>query len=117
MEFPLTNSKIWLLKEPIDFRSGLYRLCDLVVTQLKQPIKEGFFIFHNRRGDSVKCLCWHKNGFVMLYKKIEKGRFSFMKNKQVGTMLLEKVELEWLLAGLPWHEMRHWQELDYDKFS
>jgi hypothetical protein len=53
----------------------------------------------------------------MLYKKIEKGRFSFMKNKQVGTMLLEKVELEWLLAGLPWHEMRHWQELDYDKFS
>jgi len=116
MEFPLTNSKIWLLKEPIDFRAGIYTLCELATMHMTQPVKEGFFIFHNRRCDSVKCLCWHKNGFVMLYKKMEKGRFSFVKNKAQGAIPLEKTELEWLLAGLPWHQMRHWKELDYEKF-
>ena len=117
MEFPLSNSKIWLLKEPIDFRAGIYSLCNLVTTHLNQPIKEGLFIFHNRRGNAVKCLCWHKNGFVMIYKKMEKGRFCFSPSKSNGAMALEKCELEWLVAGLDWKKMRDWKELDYDKFA
>ena len=102
MEFPLSNSKIWLYKEPIDFRAGLYGLCNLVVSQLKKP---------------VKCLFWHKNGYVLIYKKLEKDHFCFQKNPTEGTILLEKHELEWLLAGLDWHKMRHWKELDYNKFA
>ena len=117
MEFPLSDSKIWLYKEPIDFRAGLYGLCNLVVSQLKKPVKEGLFIFHNRKRDAIKCLFWHKNGYVLIYKKLEKDHFCFQKNPMEGTILLEKHELEWLFAGLDWHKMRHWKELDYNKFA
>ncbi len=34
-----------------------------------------------------------------------------------GTMEIGIDELSWLLAGLEWQKMRHWRELNYDKFS
>ena len=89
----------------------------LVSQNIKHPIKEGVFLFLNRKRDKLKCLSWHKNGFILLYKRLEKDLFSKPPSKTEGVIELNREEMSWLLAGLEWPKMRDWQELNYDKFS
>ena len=62
-------------------------------------------------------LFWHKNGFMMCYKRIEEGRFNLGVRLSSGSIELSSDEMSWLLAGLEWYKMRDWKELNYDKFS
>ena len=84
---------------------------------LHQHPKEGIYLFFNRGRDKIKCLSWHKNGFVLFYKRLEKGRFSMDFNKTTGAIEVNTDEFGWLLAGLEWQKMKDWKELSYDKFS
>jgi transposase len=46
-------------------------------------------LFYNRAQDKVKLLYWNKNGFVLIYKRLEKGRFKIIKcdeNSGVATL-------------------------------
>jgi transposase len=117
MQLQLYGKKIWLYRNVIDFRCSIDGLCHLVVSELKQLPKEGVYVFLNRGRDKLKCLSWHKNGFVLCYKRLEKGRFSLDLNAQNGVIEITTDEMSWLLAGLEWHKMRQWKELSYDKFS
>jgi transposase len=86
------------------------------VNQIKHSPKDEIYLFFNRHRDKIKCLSWHKNGFVMFYKRIEEGKFKIEINN-AGVVELNVTEMSWLLAGLEWEQMRAWDELDYDKFS
>ena len=86
-------------------------------SEIKQNPKEGIYLFFNRGRDKIKCLSWHKNGFVLFYKRLEKGRFSMDFNKTTGAIEVNTDEFGWLLAGLEWQKMKDWKELSYDKFS
>jgi hypothetical protein len=37
------------------------------------------YIFYNKQYDKLKMLYWHKNGFNLLYKRLEKERFKIPK--------------------------------------
>lgn len=117
MQLQLYGRKIWLYRQPIDFRRSIDGLVELIHSGLKQKPQEGIYFFYNRHYDKVKCLSWHKNGFILLYKRLEKGRFHFKHNPTNGVMEVGVDELSWLLAGLEWQKMRDWRELNYDKFS
>lgn len=117
MQLQLYGNKIWLYRKPIDFRKSITGLSTLIVTDMQRNPQEGIYIFYNRYCDKVKCLSWHKNGFILLYKKIEKNRFSFAFNKESGVIEMSVQEVGWLLAGLQWQKMRDWRELNYEKFS
>lgn len=117
MQLQLYGNVIWLYSSPVDFRCSIDGLSGLVTEQLQKQPQLGIYIFYNRSKDKVKCLSWHKNGFVLLYKRIEKGKFKFNFSKDNRAVTLKTVELGWLLAGLDWQEMSNWRELDYDKFS
>lgn len=117
MQLQLYGNKIWLFRKPIDFRCGMDGLSNLIMMELKQKPREGIFIFYNRNRDKLKCLSWHKNGFILLYKRLEQGRFNFHFNKALGACEMNIQELSWALAGLEWQKMREWRDLDYDKFS
>lgn len=116
MQLQLYGKKIWVYRQPIDFRCGIDGLSYLVINTMKCSVKDGLFLFVNRRRDKLKCLSWHKNGFIMLYKRLEVGLFS-MAQQGSNVVELSSDELGWLLAGLEWPKMRNWQELNYDKFS
>jgi transposase len=117
MQLQLYGKKISLYRNVVDFRCSIDGLCHLVVSALKQLPKEGVYVFLNRGRDKLKCLSWHKNGFVLCYKRLEKGRFSLDLNAENGVIEITADEMSWLLAGLEWHKMRQWKELSYDKFS
>lgn len=116
MQLQLYGKKIWLYREVIDFRCGIDGLSHIVVNTMKQSVTEGVFLFINRKRDKIKCLSWHKNGFILLYKRLEKGLFSVTRQGSQAVEL-NVHEMSWLLAGLEWDKMRDWHELNYDKFS
>lgn len=116
MQLQLYGKKIWLYREPVDFRCAIDGLSYVVINTMKQPVKDGVFLFLNRRRDKLKCLSWHNNGFIMLYKRLETGLFS-VQQKDKAVVELSTDEMSWLLAGLEWPKMRDWHDLNYDKFS
>jgi len=117
MQLQLYGKKIWIFHKPIDFRSSIDSLSSFITNEIKHNPQEGIHLFYNKGKDKIKCLSWHKNGFVLIYKRLEQGKFCFKFNKEQGVTDMKIEELSWLLAGLEWQKMRRWDELSYDKFS
>src|SRR5437868_14804131 len=117
MQLQLYGKKIWLYRSAIDFRSSIDGLSYLVANHLKQNPQEGIYLFFNRGRDKIKGLSWHKNGFVLFYKRLEKGHFHIHFNKETGVIEMQREEFGWLFAGLEWQKMKEWRDLNYDKFT
>ncbi len=117
MQLQLHGKKIFLYQQPIDFRSSIDGLVSLITRELQQKPQDDIYLFYNRGKDKIKCLSWHKNGFILLYKRLERGSFCFIHNPKNHKMEMTMDELGWLLAGLEWQKMRNWRELNYEKFS
>ena len=57
-------------------------LIHLVIEEIKgQPNDGNLYIFRNRQRDKLKILMWDRNGFVLGYKRLEKGHFDFPEEK------------------------------------
>ncbi len=97
---PFINSKLWYYNQPIDFRKQIDGLVMLLADQLNQdPTSGHIFIFRSRGGDRIKLLYWERNGFWLMYKRLEKGRFKFP-NINDSQLELKPEQLSWLLSGL-----------------
>ena len=110
MQLALYGNEILVYRNPVDFRKSLTGLTALVISQLKKNPQDGIYIFYNRHQDKVKCLSWHKNGFVLIYKRIEKGKFDFKFDQNDGVLSITLEEFGWLLAGLPYNKMRDFRK-------
>ena len=117
MQLQLYGKQIWIYRQKVDFRCSIDGLTFLVVNELKQNPKDGVYLFFNRTHDKIKGLSWHKNGFILFYKRLEVGRFQMNFNKTIGAIEVNLDEFGWLLAGLEWQTMKNWKELNYDQFS
>lgn len=117
MQLQLYSDKIWLCRKFIDFRCGVDALSARIVKDTQSNPQDGMYLFLNKSKDKIKALSWHKNGFVLLYKRLEQGKFCFEFNKEQGIIEIKEQELGWLLAGLEWNKMRNWKELNYEKFD
>lgn len=70
------GARIWLAAEAADMRSGFDRLAERVKTVIgEDPLSGHLFVFRSRRGDRLKILVWDRDGFVLWYKRLEKGVF------------------------------------------
>lgn len=74
------------------------------------------FVFYNKAKDKVKILYWNKNGFILHYKRLERGRFKCQKSDENETMEITEEQLEWLLAGLDFTLMHQFSELNYSHY-
>lgn len=94
--------RIYLASEPVDMRRGHDGLSAIVQSQWSVDLYEGhLFVFVGRRSDRVKILFWDRGGFVLYYKRLERGRFRLPK---IGTgeksVTLGASELAMLLDGI-----------------
>lgn len=101
--------------QPVDFRKSIDGLVDVVLSENKFDLHKNIFIFFNKSRDKIKILAWHKNGFVLLLKRLEQGHFINAKEK-ASTINITPQQLSWLLAGLDWISMSTWDELEYRDF-
>ena len=94
------NTKVWFYRKPIDFRKQIDGIVVLVADTLqKDPTSGQLFVFRNKQADKLKMLYWEDNGFWLLYKRYEKGRFKFPGISDEA-MSLSTQQLQWLLSGI-----------------
>ena len=62
-----------------------------------QLLSGSFFLFCNRRRDSVKILYWDGDGFIQWYKRLEKGTFKVSSD---GESIINRRHLLTLLEGV-----------------
>jgi transposase len=73
--FSLSVSHRFLLYRKVtDFRKGFDGLCGLVRNELgRDPSSGEVYVFINRHRNRIKLLQWQHGGFVLYYKRLEKG--------------------------------------------
>ena len=67
-----------------DLRNGVDGLSLLVQNQFRlDPFDEGtLFLFCGRKSDRIKGLLWEGDGFLLLYKRIDNGRFQWPRSTE-----------------------------------
>jgi transposase len=74
--FSLGAARYYLYREPTDIRRSFDGLCGLVSERLGQnPMSGDVFIFINKPRNRMKLLRWEPGGFVLFYKRLERGTF------------------------------------------
>ena len=90
---------------PVDFRRGHDGLAATVQNELRLDPYSGLtVVFRSRRGDRIKILVWDGSGLVMIYKRLDEGRFSWPAVTD-GTMRLPRGQFEALFEGLEWRRV------------
>jgi transposase len=91
---------IWLATQTTDLRKSFDGLAELVRRQLHgEPLSGQLFVFRNRRADRVKLLYWDEDGYVILYKRLERGTFRFPAATVEG-VAIRAADLQMLLDGV-----------------
>ncbi len=93
--------RVFLASQPVDMRSGHDGLFAIVKGWGLDPFTGDLFAFVGKRGDRVKILVWHRGGFLLMYKRLEKGRFRIPQlDRGQRTALLDSMQLAMLLDGM-----------------
>ena len=83
--FSITSGRYLLYREPTDMRKSFDGLCGLVTGRLGQnPMSGDLYIFINKKRNRIKMLRWEPGGFVLFYKRLEKGTFEVPKAQKKG---------------------------------
>jgi transposase len=88
-------------------------LASLVQQQFQlDPFTNTLFLFCGRRRDRIKGLYWEKDGFILLYKRLEQGAYQWPRS-EAEVRTLTPQQYRWLMEGLKVEQPKaHRQWLD-----
>lgn len=96
------KQRIFVYRKACDMRRSFDRLAAMVEHELEHdPMKGDCFLFTNRRGHMVKLLYWDGDGFVIWFKRLERGCFRL---KDVDE--LDRASLSMILDGMEAKEIK-----------
>ena len=111
------KNNIYLHIEAIDMRKQINGLLALIIDEFRaQPQTGHVYVFYIRSRDKVKVIYWDRNGFILIYKRLEKHKFKIPKNLSDEALTITHDQLQWLLAGLDFTLMKQFSELDYSNY-
>jgi len=97
---PLTASTpISLAREPADFRAGIDGFVARTEQLHQQPRSGRLFVFINRSQTMIRILAYDHNGYVLLTKRLSRGRFRGWPRSGQPISSLQAVQLRQLLTG------------------
>ena len=83
-----------------DMRKSIDGLAALVQEHFKMnPFSPALYIFCGRRCDRIKALLWEGDGFLLLYKRLENGKFQWPR-KEDELKPITWQQFRWLMEGL-----------------
>lgn len=94
--------RVWAYPAPCDLRKGYNGLYGLVAGALdRDPLSGDFYLFCNRRRTSCKVLTYDGTGLCIFQKRLEKGRFAKLWDRDGAgrTVELTASELSLFLEG------------------
>jgi transposase len=93
--------KIYLDPVPVDMRAGFDRLAARVLAAGFDLYAGHLFVFLSKRRSHCKVLTWDQNGLLILFKRIEVGRFHLpVVPEGVTRVSLDATSLAVLLQGI-----------------
>ena len=99
MIVPSQAVRIVIATRPVDFRRGHDGLAATVQNELGLDPHSGIIVvFRSKRGDRIKVLLWDGSGLVLVYKRLEAGKFVWPAI-QDGVMRLGRAQFEALFEG------------------
>ena len=104
----IVPGQIFLALGFTNLRKGIDGLAIMVQEQYQQDIKENdIFLFCGIRNDRIKALLLEGDGFLLLYKRLEKGRFRWPRKVSE----LKEINSE------QYHNLMHGLEIELNKIS
>lgn len=100
-----TSVRIFLAPDPVDMRKGPDGLAAEVRRRGGDPFSGHLYVFASRRRDRVKILTWSRGGFIVWYKRLERGRFPVPRGDDRDTVTLDAGELALLLDGVDYRKV------------
>ena len=108
-------NKIYIAYGATDFRKQISSLCDIVRHTFKlNPYDKSAYLFCNKKRNSIRVLCYDRNGFVLAQKTLlnsENMKFQWPRNSQEMKQI-NKEQLRWLLSGLKIEQKNSFKEID-----
>lgn len=95
--------RIYVAAEAVDLRRGFDGLAAATRSVIgANPMSGHVFVFVNRRRNRVKLLVWDRTGYLLLYKRLERGTFKIPTEPELGRRHVEvdAGELGLMLEGL-----------------
>jgi transposase len=99
--------RIFVAAESVDLRRGFDGLAAATRSLIDQdPLSGHLFCFLNRRRNRIKLLVWDRTGYLIVYKRLERGTFTLTTAPPPGQRHVEMDagELALLLEGI---DLRH----------
>ena len=83
-----------------DLRYGIDSLAAIIEKRYQMPlfVPNTLFLFCGRSASRIKGLLWEGDGFLLLYKRVESGHFSWPRNSR-ELRSLSPEQFRWLMQG------------------
>lgn len=113
--------RIYVAAEPVDLRRGFDGLAAATRSLIRQdPLSGHVFVFVNRRRNRVKLLVWDRTGYLLVYKRLERGTFQLPATPRSGQrhVELDAGELGLMLEGVDLRGARRqkrWRRLPHER--
>ena len=92
------NTKLFIYNKPINMNTSFEGLSGIVENFFQEELYTGsVFIFLNKRKNLLKILSWDGDGFIIFYKRLEKGTFLWKWNEKT---IIDRAQLVMLLEGI-----------------
>ena len=99
------NARLFLCDQPINMKKSFEGLSGIIEQLFPGELISGaFFIFLNRRKDHIKVLFCDHDGFVIYFKRLEKGTFLW---KWGDKSILDRRTFFMLLEGVIPKRLQH----------
>jgi len=114
-----SSVRIYVAAEAVDLRRGFDGLAAATRSIIRQdPLSGHVFVFVNRRKNRIKLLVWDRSGYMLLYKRLERGTFCLPTRPRAGEqhveldagdlgMMLEGVDLRGAKRRERWRRLPH----------
>ena len=108
---------VYIYNDSADLRKSTNGLVLLVVELLKkEPQAKALYLFRNKNMDKIKSILWHRNGFILLYKSLETGKYKFPKHIEGIDYEIDSDLLEWLLSGFDFYALKSQPDLKSSQY-
>lgn len=92
--------EVYLACGRTDMRKSIDGLAAIIEQQFRMdPFTRTLFLFCGRRADRIKGLLWEGDGFLLIYKRLESGRFQWPRDSSEARRITPQ-QLRWLMEGL-----------------
>lgn len=99
---PRSFAGIYIVCGFTDMRYGIDSLAAIIENRYKLSlfVPNTLFLFCGKRASKIKGLVWEGDGFLLLTKRVEAGRFSWPRTSSEARKL-SPAQFAWLMNGFP----------------